>query len=76
MTGAGTARVALFALLLAGVFAAATIAGRTLAPTSAAGGEPNQPQGEAQPMQNMPEAHGDATKEAPDNSTAATHGTR
>jgi hypothetical protein len=75
MTGAGTARVALFALLLAGVFAAATIAGRTLAPTSAAGGEPNQPQGEAQPMQNMPEAHGDATKEAPDNSTAATHGT-
>jgi hypothetical protein len=71
MTGAGTARVALFALLLAGVFAAATIAGRTLAPTSAAGGEANQPQGEAQPMQSMPEAHGDATKEAHDNSTAA-----
>jgi hypothetical protein len=73
MTGAGTARVVLFALLLAGVFAAATIAGRTLAPTSAAGGEPNQPQG-AQPVQSMADAHGDATKEAHDNRAAATDG--
>jgi hypothetical protein len=73
MTRAGTARVALFALLLAGVFAAATIAGRTLAPTSAAGGEPNQPQG-AQPVQSMADAHGDAPKEAHDNRAAATDG--
>jgi hypothetical protein len=72
MTGrAGTIRVALFALLLVGVFAAAMITGRTLAPTSAA--EPNQAQG-TQPMNNMTDAHGDATKETHDDATATTHG--
>lgn len=71
MTGAGTVRVALFALLLAGVFAAATITGRTLAPTSAA--ESQQPR-EAQPMNDMTDAHGDATKEIPGDTAAATHG--
>jgi hypothetical protein len=68
---AGTVRVALFALLLLGVFAAATITGRTLAPTSAA--ESTQPQG-TQPMNDMTDAHGDPTKEAPGDTKAATHG--
>jgi hypothetical protein len=67
---AGTARVALFALLLLGVFAAAMITGRTLAPSSAA--ESEQPQG-TQPMNDMTDAHGDAT-EVPGDSTAASHG--
>jgi hypothetical protein len=75
MTRAGIARVALFVLLLAVVSAAATIAGRTLAPTSAAGDEPNQPQGEVQPVQSMHDAHGETTKEAHHHGTATTHGT-
>jgi hypothetical protein len=53
---AGPIRAALFALLLLGVFAAATITGRTLAPTSAA-------QPGTQPADSVTDAHGDAMRE-------------
>jgi hypothetical protein len=69
--GAGTVRIALFALLLLGVFAAATITGKTLAPTSAA--ESSRPQG-TQPMNTMIDAHGDPTKEIPGDTKAASRG--
>jgi hypothetical protein len=57
----GTARVALFALLLAAVFAAAAVAGRTLAPTGAA--EPDERQ-RTQPMDGMTTAHNDDSQTA------------
>lgn len=61
MSDRGPVRVGLFALLLVGVFAAATVAGRALAPTGAA--EAGQPR-PAQPMDGMTDGHGEATDEA------------
>ena len=58
---AGPVRVGLFAVALVGVFAAATVAGRALAPTGAAEASRPRP---AQPMDGMTDAHGEATDEA------------
>jgi hypothetical protein len=57
---AGPVRVALFALLLLGVFAAATVAGRALAPTGAAGPDRQQ----TTDTDGMAGSHGQAATEA------------